>query len=155
DARLAEPCDMPQRIRDWCRDSGQRVPAQRGEIIRCALESLALKSRLVIEVLERLTQRAIRRVHIVGGGARNDLLCQLTADATGRPVHAGPFEATAIGNILIQAMALKQIASLAEIRDIVARSFECATYEPREASRWNAAVDRFQSVLRNSETVRP
>ena len=110
---------------------------------RRVLESLALTYRLVIEAAERLTGRRARTIHVVGGGSLNGLLNQLTADAIGRPVLAGPVEATAIGNLLVQALAVGRLGSPAEVREVVRRSFPVATYEPRgERERWDAAFDR-------------
>ena len=128
---FAEPGDMPARIRAYCRRTGQPAPETKGEIVRAALDSLALKYRYVLAQMEGILQRRLDPLHVVGGGARNRLLCQLAADATGRPVVAGPVEATAAGNVLMQALALGHLGSLAEARDVVRRSFEIATYEPR------------------------
>ncbi len=148
------PGDMPARIRAFCERTGQPVPETRGAIIRCALESLALKYRWVLERLEEILGRKLQVIHIVGGGMRNRLLCQLTADATRRPVMAGPAEATAIGNILMQALTLGHIASLEEGREIVRRSFDVVTYEPRDPARWDEAYVRFLKVLEQGESVK-
>ena len=128
---FAAPGDMPARIQAYCRRTGQPQPATKGEIVRAALDSLALKYRYVLAQMEGILQRRLDPLHVVGGGARNRLLCQLAADATGRAVVAGPVEATAAGNVLMQALALGHLGSLAEARDVVRRSFEIATYEPR------------------------
>jgi rhamnulokinase len=128
---FAAPGDMPARIQAYCRRTGQPVPETKGEIVRAALDSLALKYRYVLAQMEDILQRRLDPLHVVGGGARNRLLCQLAADATGRAVVAGPVEATAAGNVLMQALALGHLGSLAEARDVVRRSFEIATYEPR------------------------
>ncbi|MBC7235950.1 MAG: rhamnulokinase [Chloroflexi bacterium] len=137
------PGDMPRRIQDFCRRTGQRVPETKGEIARCALESLALKYRWALEKLEKMLGRRLEVIHVVGGGSQNRLLCQLTADATGRPVVGGPVEATAIGNILMQILAQGQIASLAEGRELVRRSFETIDYEPTSPKAWDEAYERF------------
>jgi len=131
DPAFAEPGDMPQRIQAVCARSGQPVPQTKGEIVRTALDSLALKYRYVLTQMEGILGRRLEPLHVVGGGARNRLLCQLAADATGRPVVAGPVEATAAGNVLMQALALGHVRSLAEAREVVRRSFGIATYEPR------------------------
>jgi len=110
------PGDMPARIRQACRASGQAVPESTGQVIRCALESLALKYRWVLGRLEELRGRRLDMIHVTGGGSQNALLCQLTADACDRPVLAGPVEATAVGNVLVQARTLGRIGSLAELR---------------------------------------
>src|SRR5205823_2513352 len=106
-----------------CRKSGQPVPSEPGAVVRCALESLALRYRWVLEKLEALLGRKLDVVHIVGGGTQNALLCQLAADACNRPVIAGPVEATAIGNVLVQMIGLRLIDSLADAREIVRQSF--------------------------------
>ena len=146
--QFLRPADMPAAIRRACRESGQPEPADRGAVLRCILESLALKYRWVIERLEELAARQIRTIHIVGGGSRNDLLCRLTADATGRAVYAGPAEATAIGNTLVQAMALGHLTSLADVRAVARRSAEPVVYEPRAGARWDDAQAILQRLLR-------
>ncbi len=140
------PGGMPARIQAYCRESGQPVPETRGQIVRCALESLALRFRAALEQLEEITGRRLSPIHIVGGGCRNALLNQFAADATGRPVVAGPVEATAMGNIIVQAMARGYVASLQEGRDLVRRSVEPAVYEPQDTARWDEAYARFQSL---------
>ncbi|RUL83892.1 rhamnulokinase [Tautonia sociabilis] len=141
------PGDMPARIAAFCRDTGQPVPEGEGAFVRCALESLALKYRWVVERLEEVTGTPIKTIHIVGGGARNALLNQFTADATGRPVLAGPVEATAIGNLLMQARARGRIGTLADLRAVVAQSFPVTTYEPTDQSAWQDAVGRFAALV--------
>jgi rhamnulokinase len=122
DPRLVAPGNMPERIRQLCLESGQPPPANQGEMVRCLLESLALNYRLLVDDLHGATGRPIDSIQIIGGGSRNQLHCQLAAEATGLPVTAGPVEATAIGNVMTQALALGEVASLAEIREIVGRS---------------------------------
>jgi rhamnulokinase len=141
------PGDMPARIAEFCTRTGQAVPANEGAFVRCALESLALKYRWSIERLEEIAATKIKTIHVVGGGSKNALLAQFTADACGRPVLAGPVEATAMGNVLIQAMGRKRIASLADLREVVARSFPVTTYEPRETGQWDEAAGRFAGLL--------
>jgi rhamnulokinase len=143
DSRFLPPGDMPARIQAICRETGQAVPQSRGEIVRCALESLALEYRWVAERLDEMVGRRLPTVHIFGGGSRNKLLNQFAADATARTVVAGPVEATAIGNVLVQAIALGHIGSLAEGRAVVRRSFEVETYEPRDTAAWDAAYTRY------------
>ena len=140
------PGDMPARIRAFCQRTGQSVPESKGEIVRCALESLALKYRWVLEKLELMLGHTLDAIHIVGGGSQNTLLCQLAADATQRPVIAGPVEATAAGNVLMQALARGEIGSLAQGREIVRRSFEVTTYEPGAVSAWDEAYGRFLAL---------
>jgi rhamnulokinase len=143
DSRFLPPGDMPARIRTFCRETGQAVPETSGEIIRCALESLALEYRWVAERLDEVVGRRYPTLHIFGGGSRNRLLNQFAADATGRLVISGPVEATAIGNILVQAMALGQITSLTEGRALVRRSFEVQTFEPHDTAAWDEAYQRY------------
>jgi rhamnulokinase len=147
DPSFLAPGDMPARIQTFCRDSGQVVPESRGEIVRCALESLALEYRRITEVLAHLVGRQLGTVHIVGGGSKNRLLNQFTADATGRSVVAGPVEATAIGNILVQALALGQINSLQEGREMVRCSFNVEAFEPRDSGPWDKAFDRYSDLV--------
>jgi rhamnulokinase len=127
---LLHPGDMPARIAELCERSGQPRPADAGATIRCALESLACKYRLVLERIERVAGRRAEVVHVVGGGSRNATLCQLGADVLDRPVHAGPIEATALGNVMTQALAQGKVDSLEEIREIVGASFSSDVYEP-------------------------
>jgi rhamnulokinase len=138
---------MPARIGALCTKTGQTPPRDEGGFVRCALESLALKYRWTIERLEAILGTTIRTVHVVGGGTRNALLCQFTADACGRPVHAGPIEATAVGNVLLQAIGRGRIGTLAEARAIVARSFPVTVYEPRQTAVWDEAADRFATLV--------
>lgn len=142
-----EPGDMPGRIRTYCSRTGQTVPASEGAVIRCALESLALKCRCVLEDLESVLDRRLHTIHVVGGGIRNALLNQFTADATGRPVVAGPAEATALGNILMQVYARGEIDSLAGIREVVRNSTEIVTFEPDGGDAWDDAHSRFRQLL--------
>lgn len=141
------PAHMPKQIEAYCRATGQPVPAAEGATIRCVLESLALKYRMVLDNTEQLSGRRFPVLHIVGGGANNALLCQFTADAIGRPVVAGPTEGSAIGNIAVQLMALGHIGSLAEARDVIRASFPLQTYEPREPEAWERAYARFRQVI--------
>ncbi len=142
------PGEMPVRIQKYCADTDQRVPQTKGEIIRVALESIVLKYRLVLERLEELTGKRLDPIHIIGGGTKNKLLNQFTADSTGRTVITGPVEATAIGNILMQAIGMKHINSLAEAREIVRASFEPEIYEPNHTSDWDEAYSRLKKVMK-------
>jgi rhamnulokinase len=142
DERFLRPTDMPSRIRQACRESGQRVPDTRAGVVRCILESLALRYRWVLDRLDAILGRRTEVIHIVGGGARNALLCRLTADVTGRFVEAGPVEATAMGNVLIQACALGH-ATPHDVREIARRSTSLAVYEPSGHARWADAYHRF------------
>ena len=149
DASFLHPCDMPARIRAFCEKTGQPVPVDEGAVVRTAFESLALKYRWTVERLEQILDTTIKTIHVVGGGSRNALLCQFTADACGRPVHAGPIEATAAGNVLLQMMARGRIASLADARTVVARSFPVTVYEPKNTAAWSDAAGNFGRLLRD------
>ena len=124
--------DMPARIADFCKHSGQTPPSTRGEVVRTILESLALRYRMALEAIEGIVDSRMDTLHIVGGGGQNLLLNQFTANAVGRPVVVGPVEATAAGNILMQMVASGEISSLAEGREIIRRSFELTTYFPED-----------------------
>jgi rhamnulokinase len=140
DPRFLNPPDMPKAIQDFCRETGQPVPKTAGELVRCAYESLALKYRQVLGWLEELTGNRLEVIHIVGGGSKSDMLNQFTADACQRPVIAGPVEATAMGNLLVQIRASGELSSLAEMREVVRRSSQVRTYQPGEAGPWEAAA---------------
>jgi len=146
-AEFLHPGDMPSRIQKFCADTNQRVPQTKGQIIRVALEGVALKYRLVLERLEELTGKHLDPIHIIGGGTKNRLLNQFTADSTGRTVITGPVEATAIGNILMQAIGMKHLGSLAEAREVVRASFEPEIYEPKRTADWDEAYSRLQKVM--------
>jgi rhamnulokinase len=141
------PSNMPAAIQDYCRRTGQAVPQEPGALVRSALEGLALRYRWVLERLEELLGRRLEVIHVVGGGSQNMLLCQLTADACSRPVLAGPVEATAIGNVLSQAIGLKALKTLEEAREVVRRSFEVVTYTPHESERWEEPYRRFLELI--------
>jgi rhamnulokinase len=147
DPAFAEPGDMPARVRAFCAHTGQPEPVEPGAVVRCILESLALKHAQTIDLLASVTGVSPREIHVVGGGARNELLCRWTADASGLPVHAGPEEATLLGNVLVQAMSLGELASLAQAREVVAASFAPVTYEPYETEAWHEARDRFAAAV--------
>ncbi|MEW2267948.1 rhamnulokinase family protein [Streptomyces sp. NPDC047853] len=143
DPAFLAPGDMPERVRDYCRRTGQQVPDRQGAVVRCILESLALAHRRTLRQAAELADRDLTHVHLVGGGSRNDLLCQLTADATGLPVIAGPTEATALGNILVQARAAGLVTDLADMRRLVAATQHLRRYSPRgDGAAWDAAAAR-------------
>jgi rhamnulokinase len=147
DPSFFKPGNMPLRVQDFCRRTGQQIPASKGQIVRCVLESLALKYRFVLEHLDELVGRRLGPVHIVGGGSQNKLLNQFTADASGRHVVAGPVEATAIGNVVMQAMAGGEISSLAEGRALVRESFPATIFEPVTSAGWDEAYGRLLQVM--------
>ena len=137
------PCDMPRAMRAYCAATGQPTPLTVGEIARCIFESLALNYRSVFESLRTLTGRDLRTIRIVGGGGLNTMLCQMTADACDCEVVSGPAEASALGNVMVQAVATGHLANLHEGRAAIARSVECSRFAPRSSSRWNKPYARF------------
>ena len=146
DDSLATPGDMPARIRELCRKTGQHVPAARGEVVRCIYESLALKYCVSMRQIEEITGHSYPNLHVVGGGTKDGLLSQFTANATGSRVIAGPVEATALGNMAVQLMALGVIHSLAQAREVIAASFELKHYEPQDRSLWEAALLQYRTI---------
>ncbi|HEX8522779.1 MAG TPA: FGGY-family carbohydrate kinase, partial [Tepidisphaeraceae bacterium] len=147
DSPFGAPGEMPKKIADYCQKTKQRVPENPGQFIRTCLDSLALTYRYRLEGLEDVLARKISTIHIVGGGVQNELLNQLTADACNRTVIAGPVEATAIGNILVQAMATGDIRSLADARQIVQNSFDVKRYTPSNQETWDNAYTHFRQLL--------
>jgi len=141
-----EPGGMPVKIAGHCRQHGQAAPETPAEMCRAILESLALRYRQVLESIEGLLGRKLRVIHIVGGGSRHQVLNQFVADATGRTVLAGPAEATAAGNIVVQALGAGALGSLAEARELIRRSFPMAVFEPKPAPGWDAAYEKFRIV---------
>jgi rhamnulokinase len=143
DPRFFSPSGMIEKIQAFCRETNQPVPQTEGEIVRCILESLALRYRQTLEQVEKLTDILYSGLHMVGGGIQNQLLCQFTANALGRPVWAGPIEASAIGNMLSQLIAQGQCKDLQEARKLVAASFPIDIYEPSHGTDWSAAYEKF------------
>jgi len=141
------PSDMPAAIQDYCRRTGQPVPVTQGEIVRCCIDSLALRYQWVLEALERVSNRTIETVRIVGGGSQHSLLCQLTADVSGRRVVAGPVEATALGNLMIQAIGAGLIPDVDAGRSVVQASVQLTHYEPRIDFDVERAYDRFNQLV--------
>jgi rhamnulokinase len=146
DLRFMNPGNMLEEIQAYCRDTKQPIPLTEGEAARCILESLALRYRASLEQAEKIANVTFNGLHMVGGGIQNGLLCQFTANAIGRPVWAGPVEASAIGNILVQFTAINELADMGEARELVRRSFPVLTYEPQDYKVWEEAFQRF-SVL--------
>ena len=147
DARFLSPDDMPKKIADFCRETSQPVPADIGACVRCIYESLALFYRVVLKRTERLIGRKIERLHVVGGGSKDATLNQFTANAIKIPVLAGPTECAALGNILVQAIALGHIDSHEAAREVVRNSFELRTFTPQDAAQWDGATARFEKLL--------
>jgi rhamnulokinase len=141
------PGDMPANIRAFCRRTGQAVPESVAQVVRVIYESLAFKYRYVLEQLLVASGRAADTVHVIGGGSKNALLCQMTADATGRRVIAGPSEATALGNAIVQLVSLGEFKDVAEARQLLSHSSGMVAYEPRHPSAWDEAYGRFVSIL--------
>jgi rhamnulokinase len=148
DPMFLNPRDMTQAVRDYCYQTAQGTPQSHGETIRCIYDSLALKYRFTLEQIREVSDQPIEVIHIIGGGANNDFLNQLTADATGLFVIAGPTEATAIGNILVQAKAMGYVGSVNEIRQIVSNSFELKKYYPSKELDWITTYQRYLDIIR-------
>jgi rhamnulokinase len=140
------PADMPVAIRDFCRRTGQLEPENHAQTVRCIFESLALKYRETYDAMCSAAGREVDRLHIIGGGSKNALLCQFTANATRVPVLAGPAEGTAIGNLMMQARALGVVSSLAEMRDVIRRSWAPVRYDTADVPAWEEAYRRFRSL---------
>jgi rhamnulokinase len=148
DPVFVAPGSMPQRLAEYCRATGQAAPETPGQFARVIFECLALKYRLVLDDLAAITGEPAKTLHIVGGGSQNEVVCRFASDATGIPVVAGPAEATALGNVLLQAMALGRIADSTEARQLVRQSFEPKLYEPRGASEaWQQAAGRLLEII--------
>jgi rhamnulokinase len=146
DVLFLHPGDMSSRIRQYCESSGQRPPEEPGAIVRCILESLALKYRYVLAWTEKLSGRHFQGLHMVGGGIHNTLLCQWTANAVGKPVWAGPAEGSAIGNLAVQWIARREFTNIWEARRVIGESFPVTSYEPRHAEVWDDAYGRFLKI---------
>ena len=148
---LVNPPDMPTAIRDLCRATGQEPPESAGEVVRCCLDSLALRCRATLDDLTEVTGERPAVLRVVGGGSQNRLLCQLTADACGLPLVAGPVEATAFGNLIVQAIAAGELGGVADGRAAVAASVTLETYEPRPGSAWDAALSRLRALAAHTD----
>lgn len=143
DLLFLPPGGMPERIQEYCRRTGQAVPESIGEITRTIYESLALQYRLVLDRLEHLGGMRYPRLHMMGGGIQNKLLCQMTASAIGREVWAGPVEASSLGNVAAQLIALGEVKDIREARSLIKRSYPVDTYSPQDQEAWEAAYKRF------------
>lgn len=140
------PGDMLNKIAAYATQTNQPVPQSPGQFVRCCLESLALSYRKSLNLMESVLDRKFEVLHLVGGGGKNQTLCQMTADAIGRPVVAGPYEATAMGNVLVQAITAGDVKDLNEAREIVKASLEPKVYEPQDTAAWQAAFERFEKL---------
>jgi sugar (pentulose or hexulose) kinase len=139
--------DMPKIVMDYCRKTGQEVPLSIGEISRCIYESIVLKFRYYILMLEKLTGKKIELLHIVGGGTKNKLTCKWMADATGKPLKAGPTETTSMGNLIMQLKAAGEINNLSEGRQISQNSSEVDYFTPEDSQSWDAAYERYLKII--------
>lgn len=148
DDRFVAPGNFPKRVREYCQETGQYVPQSRGEVMRCIYESLAMKYRMTKEMIEDCTGKKYHAIHMVGGGTKDNLLCQLTANCCHVNVVAGPIEATALGNVAVQLMATKDIACLEDARKVVINSFDPIHYTPNNDLDWDEAYIRFTAVLK-------
>mgnify|MGYP004511575555 CR=1 FL=1 len=140
------PGNMPERIREYCRKTGQKVPETKGEIVRCIAESLAFAYRRTVEGMEEVTGKKYNVINIVGGGIKDKMICRFTANATKRTVSAGPVEATSIGNVIVQGIAMGAIGDLYEGRKIVKNSFPIAEYKPENPDEWDKAYEKWQKI---------
>lgn len=148
DPVFANPSDMQQAIKNYCHRTGQPVPETRGQIVRCIFESLSLRYRQVLDDLRALSPRPIETLHVIGGGSRNELLNQWTANAVGIPVVAGPSEATAIGNVMLQALAGGEAQDVTSMRKLVAASVPLKTFQPQDAVLWDKAYSQFKHIIK-------
>jgi rhamnulokinase len=148
DPRFLNPPDMPKAIQSFCRETRQPVPSTEGALVRCAYESLALRYRQVLAGLEELGGSTIEVIHIVGGGSKNAALNQFTADACQRPVLAGPVEATAMGNLLVQVRSSGELSSLADMRTVVRNSWNLEQFNPGNSAPWEAAAQKFETLFK-------
>jgi rhamnulokinase len=153
DRLFLTPGNFPARIEEYCRRTGQKPPGAKGAIVRCILESLALKYRYTFERLQEVLGRKLGCIHIIGGGSLNTLLNRFTTEAAGVPVVAGPAEATALGNFMAQLMALGEVGSLSQAREIVSRSFRAVTYQAGDSARWDDFYGRFLDIMNNGGRV--
>jgi len=141
------PENMAEAIKGFCSRTGQKTPETPAQFVRCIYDSLALKYRHVIELLKKVSPHPIEKLHVIGGGSKNTYLCQLTANAIGMPVIAGPSEGTSMGNLLVQAMAMGHLKSLADIRKVVRNSIETKTYLPQDTEQWDSAYKQITELL--------
>ena len=153
DILFVKPGDLPERIREFCKATDQYIPQTKGEIVRCIYESLALKHRETFEQIIDVSEMEYNRIFIVGGGVKDKLLCQLTANACNTEVVTGPVEATALGNIAVQLIAQREIQNVNEARVIIADSFPSNYYKPEGKEDWDKAYDRFKKIILRREVI--
>ena len=148
DPRFGVPGNLPKRIAEFCKETGQGTPDGIGEIVRCIFDSIALKYKWTVEKIDEMCGEKLPAVNIVGGGTKEKMLSQFASNACARPVYTGPIEATALGNIAVQAMALGEIKNLSEAREIVAGSTEMGEFEPQDTAMWDAGYEKFLKILK-------
>jgi len=148
DLRFQSPGNIPRRIQEFCAETGQYVPQTKGEIVRCIFDSLALCYRSTLEKIDEITGKRTPFINIVGGGTKEVPLCKLTADACGRPVYTGPVEATALGNIAVQAIAAGEISDMKQARQVIADSFEISYFEPHDTAMWDDGYEKFKQIVK-------
>lgn len=148
DASFANPESMSSAIALYCKNTGQKAPATHAELIRCIFDSLALKYKLVLDALQKVAPFKIEKLHVIGGGSQNKLLNQATANSIGIPVIAGPSEATAIGNVMIQAKGLGIVNSLQDMRSVICNSVTPETYMPQDTEMWEKAYLRYKKIIK-------
>ena len=141
------PCNMPAVIKDYCKKTNQQIPEDKAEITYAVLKSLALEYKRTVDSLNTISGGKIKKLYVVGGGTQNELLCQFTANATQIPVITGPIEATALGNVMMQAIANKDISSLEEGRKIIKNSTEMKFYEPKDYGEWEESYHEYLDII--------
>ncbi|MGN1123763.1 MAG: FGGY-family carbohydrate kinase, partial [Eubacterium sp.] len=149
DESLSTPGGLPEKIKAYCKKTHQALPEATGEIIRCIYESLAMKYRYALEQIEGCTKKSFHTLHLLGGGTKDGFLCQLTADSINKTVIAGPVEATALGNIILQLIALEEIKNIDEGRKIIAQTENLKSYTPSHSKEWDEAYERFVKIINN------
>ena len=147
DALFVNPADMPEAINEYCLRTNQEIPDGHAAYIRMIFESLAMKYRETLDVFKSLSEHPIEKLHVIGGGSRNTLLNQFTANAIGLPVIAGPAEASSVGNIMLQAKAAGIVQSLQEMRNVISANVELSTYYPQDSELWQAAYIKYRNII--------
>ena len=143
--------ELPEKIRAYCKNTNQPVPGSVGQLVRCIYESLALKYRLALEQISESTGKTFDVLHLLGGGTKDGFLCEMTAKSLGIPVVAGPVEATALGNIMLQLIALGEVSGIEEARTIIAETQETKKYAFDRSFDWDKAYEKYKSILQNNK----
>lgn len=144
------PGNMPARIKEYCEKTGQKAPETPGDVIRCAAQSLAFKIAMAVDGMEETLGRKINKIHMVGGGIKDTMVCKFIANASGRTVIAGPVEATSTGNAIVQFIALGKLKDLSEARAVIRNSFPVKTYEPEDREAWAEAYAKFKEIIKKA-----